>query len=162
MNCRPLFHFCFLTICALPFSLSAQQATVTTGGEAEGPSGSVSYSIGQVNDQFISDNDGLLSEGVQQPYELFIITDLDNPSLLISAKVYPNPTMEELMVEIQEGVTSGLYLEIYNSEGIVVKRQKMEAAVHRIQLQEYAAGIYYLHILDGHLPLKQFKIVKTR
>lgn len=161
MNCRIMFRLCFLTIITLPFSVSAQQATVTTGGEAEGPSGSVSYSLGQVSDQFTTDNDGILSEGVQQPHELFIITDLDNPSLLISAKVYPNPTMEELMVEIQEGVTSGLYLEIYNSEGISVQRQKMEATVHRIHLQGYAAGIYYLYILDGHIPLKLFKIVKT-
>lgn len=58
------------------FIVNAQQTTIATGGNANNPSlGSVSYSIGEINYNIISSNNGTITQGVQQPlfmgYRLF-------------------------------------------------------------------------------------------
>ncbi|MCP4553263.1 MAG: T9SS C-terminal target domain-containing protein, partial [Bacteroidetes bacterium] len=46
-----------------------QTTANTSGGEASGSGGAVSYSVGQVVCQTYSGTNGSVAEGVQQPYE---------------------------------------------------------------------------------------------
>ena len=49
-----------------------QSAIVPLGGDAQGATGSVSYTVGQVVTQTTANSNGSISvaEGVQQPYEI--------------------------------------------------------------------------------------------
>ena len=97
--------FCLLTMCIGVF---AQSAVVSSGGDFSGTSCSISYSVGQVG---YNAYEGSIqfNEGVQQPYEIYEITDNDPISdeitfnlrsnleseevaSSISLSVYPNPT----------------------------------------------------------------------
>ena len=50
--------------------ISAQSGTITSGGDAAGSGGSVSFSIGQLDYTSISSAEGTVSQGLQHPYEI--------------------------------------------------------------------------------------------
>ncbi len=51
----------------------SQEAVTATGGEASGSNGTVSYTVGQVGYSVKTGGGGSVLEGVQQPYEIFIV-----------------------------------------------------------------------------------------
>jgi hypothetical protein len=62
----------FAILFSLLFSMQAlaQREVLPAGGDAQGGSGSFSWSIGQAADLHYSGSDGFISEGVQQPAEI--------------------------------------------------------------------------------------------
>ena len=84
----------FLLVCGLT-TLQAQQAVVASGGTATG-SGTVSYSIGQVV-YTTNSNSGSVAQGVQQPYEISVLTGVkDAKDITLEFVVYPNPDDKKL------------------------------------------------------------------
>lgn len=77
--------YCFVLLIVFSFQMSlAQQSSVSSGGNATGSGGSVSYSVGQV---FFTTNtaaSGTMSEGVQQ-----VFNDANLPVTLISFEALP-------------------------------------------------------------------------
>lgn len=70
--------------------LLAQEKIIATGGDASGSGGSVSYSVGQVTYQTHIGTNGSVSEGVQQPYEISIITGIDEAEgINLTVLAYP-------------------------------------------------------------------------
>lgn len=87
-----------LKLCAALFlglgltGLQAQGSISSSDGEASGSGGSVSYSVGQVGYHTHTDTKGSVAEGVQQPYEISIVSAVEKAkgiNLLVTA--YPNP-----------------------------------------------------------------------
>ena len=72
---------------------SAQSVIVPFGGDATDGSMTVSYTVGQVAVQANSDGGTTIYEGVQQPYEIQIIGIDNYPGITLNAIVYPNPTV---------------------------------------------------------------------
>lgn len=82
-----------LVLLALCFGeLSAQESYNASGGEASGTGGSSSYSIGQVFSTHHKSGKGSFSSGVQQPYEILILTGIDVRAISLELSVFPNPT----------------------------------------------------------------------
>jgi len=57
--------------------LQAQESVNATGGNASGSGGSASYSVGQVAYQTHTGTNGSVSEGVQQPFEISVVTAIE-------------------------------------------------------------------------------------
>ena len=57
--------------------LQAQEAIPASGGDASGSGGSVSYSIGQVVYQTHTCTSGSVAEGVQQSFEILVVTAIE-------------------------------------------------------------------------------------
>ena len=57
--------------------VQAQTSVNATGGDASGGGGSVSYSVGQVVYTTHTGTSGSVAEGVQQPYEISVVTGLE-------------------------------------------------------------------------------------
>lgn len=71
----------------------AQQASTASGGNASGSGGSASYSVGQTA-YTVSNGNGSVSQGVQQPFEISIVTDIGiKPSALQFSSMYGNISM---------------------------------------------------------------------
>jgi len=51
--------------------VSAQEAVLATGADAAGSGGKVSYSVGQIAYTSQTGSNGSVTQGVQQPYEIF-------------------------------------------------------------------------------------------
>ena len=67
----PLFFLLLNTV------LTAQETFSSSGFNSNGNSGLISYSVGQVSVGFFTGNNGSLTHGVQQPYEIFSTTGDD-------------------------------------------------------------------------------------
>src|SRR5688572_11158687 len=93
---KVMFTACLIGI--ISSSLKAQQGTVAAGDNASGTNGSVSYSIGQIDYINISTAEGKITEGLQQPYEIYVITGIDKSAINLNFKVYPNPTADYVML----------------------------------------------------------------
>lgn len=78
----------------------AQSVIVPFGGDATDGSVTVSYTVGQVAVQANSDGGTTIYEGVQQPYEIQTIGIDNYPGITLNAMVYPNPTVGNVQLTI--------------------------------------------------------------
>lgn len=122
---------------------NAQSAVATAGGDASGSNGSVSFTVGQVDYISISNGSGVISQGVQQPYEIFQIIGVDEIKPEETIAVYPNPTNGLLQIR-RDGSTSTTQLTIYDALGQLVESRLLNAAQSIIDLSGLSNGIYHL------------------
>jgi hypothetical protein len=74
--------------------LKAQEAVPAAGGTITGSSGSVSYTLGQVSYRTVSGTSGTVSQGVQQPYVISVISEVPEASeISLDCSVSPNPAI---------------------------------------------------------------------
>ena len=143
-------------------NLHAQQDVLTTGGDASGLGGSVSYSIGQV---FYTTNTALggsAAQGVQQPFEIFIITEIEQINeIVLKCSVYPNPVVESLILNIESEHVSTFSYQLYDMNGMLMKNAKVSTSETQISMQNFIPASYFLKICDGKQEIKSFKIIKN-
>jgi hypothetical protein len=126
-----------------------------------GSNGSVSYTVGQVVYTTNSGEEGSVAQGVQQTYEIYVITGTDLlPSATLSCKAFPNPVTDFLILgmEVIE-IKSFSYL-LSDINGKVIGTGKITNEQTKIQMGAYRSGNYFLQVLLGNDAFKTFKIVK--
>ncbi|NCA80187.1 MAG: T9SS type A sorting domain-containing protein [Sphingobacteriia bacterium] len=141
--------------------LKAQVAVPATGSNASGSGGTVSYSIGQVVYQTHTGANESIAEGVQQPYEISVVTAIENVSsisLLITA--YPNPTTEYLTLSISEINLSGLSYQLYDVTGKLLKNENVSDSKTIIAMSNFVTATYFLKVTRDNEEIKTFKIIK--
>jgi len=80
--------------------LYAQETVPATGGDATGSGGSSSYTIGQVVSTTNTGSAGSVAFGVQQNYEISTITGIEITEINLELVAYPNPTNNDLTLNI--------------------------------------------------------------
>jgi hypothetical protein len=156
MKTKKLTHILFCTAISMS-SIQAQSNTVTAGGEANSSaSGSVSYTIGQLDYQFLSGSGGNSSEGVQQTY-LIQSNGLLNPEQM-QVSIWPNPTSDLVNIQIQESMLNRT-LFIFDAQGKCVLNQLLSNLNTSLDLASFASGLYTLCIDTENNAA--FKITKT-
>ena len=142
------------------FALSAQNNTVSTGGDATGSNGSISYSIGQVSYMAVTSGSEIIIEGVQQPYiESTLGTNLISP-INLTAKVYPNPAINHIELNLGDQLLEDLTYLITDKTGKLLLSQNITSSTTKIHLDKFAASTYFLSVMQGPRLLKTFKIIK--
>lgn len=153
------------TILILSFGfhqLQAQETANASGGNAMGSGGSVSYSVGQIVYTSNTGINGSVAQGVQQPYEISIVTGLEATSgMSLSFSVHPNPTTDFLMLSIGNYKTQNLSFILYDVSGKHLESKKMENNETTIVMENYASGLYFLEVNENNKELKTFKIIKN-
>ncbi|MBR4217986.1 MAG: T9SS type A sorting domain-containing protein [Bacteroidales bacterium] len=143
----------------------AQETITTTGGEATGNAGSVSYTIGQIAVQTAANGNASIAEGVQQPYEIQTVGVDNYPQITLDAKVYPNPTADKLTLTVNNGVEKygrkSLQVALFNNNGQYLRTLQVAGVQTDIDMTDLSSGTYYLRVTDGNQTLKTFKIIKT-
>jgi len=142
-------------------TLSAQQGTVAAGGDASGAGGSASYSIGQVDYITANGTGGTITQGLQQPFEIYVITGLDTKNIDLSASVYPNPTAEQVTLTIKDLSTSGMLYTLSDAQGKLISSDKLSGSETAISMITLSKGIYFVKVLDSNKEIKIFKIIKN-
>jgi hypothetical protein len=149
-----LSSFCFA-------ALKAQNTIPATGGNATGTGGSVSYSIGQVTFNTLSGTNGTVAQGVQQPYEISVVTAVENTEeIALEYKVYPNPTTGLLKLIIKPYDNETFRFKLYDLNGILLQDKKIESEETVISLEIFSSSMYFLKVIEENLEIKVFKIVK--
>jgi len=149
-----------LMLCLGLTSIQAQEALLATGGEASGDGGSVSYSVGQAVFTINTGTNGSLSPGVQQPYEISIITGLEASNINLKVVAYPNPTTDFLTLEIEDLKLSTLYFELYDIQGKLLRTNTLTSNSTIILMKGLPSSSYFLKVTDSQKLVKTFKIIK--
>ena len=139
---------------------NAQSSTNASGGEATGASGNVSYSVGQIMFTDFGGASGNVSHGVQQPFEIFLLSNSDfetsNAILL-----YPNPVNQELFVTIKEQFKDFKYF-VTDFNGKKLINGSITQMQSKINLENLASGIYIITLYsEKNLAQKTYKIIKN-
>lgn len=143
------------------FSIRAQQANTASGGNATGNGGSVSYSIGQTGYTVSLGNGGSVTEGVQQPYEIFAVAGQGNPNINAELVVYPNPTTDLIMLSIKNYDLTGFNFQLFDATGKMIEQRKVAGITEIIRMQTLPAAAYFLKVTQYGQTIKTFKIIKN-
>ena len=88
---------------------------------------------------------------------------IEEKSVTIFVNVFPNPTMDEISIELNLLKTENVKMNLINTSGQIMKslelKQVRGAYKTSINLASYANGMYYLQIVtnEGVLNKKIFK-----
>jgi hypothetical protein len=153
----------FLVLSSFYFTaLKAQSTIPATGGNATGTGGSVSYTIGQVTYQTQSGTNGSVAQGVQQPFEISIVTAIENTEgITLEYKVYPNPTRGIITLKINPYDKENLRYRLYDLSGILIQDKKIESEETIISMENLSSSVYFLRVIKDNIEVKTFKIIKN-
>ena len=142
--------------------LQAQESVNATGGNALGSGGSVSYSVGQLTYQTHVGTNGSVAEGVQQQFEISIITEIkEAKGINLSVSAYPNPTTDYLTLRIDEFEISNLSFQLYDMNGKLLQNEKITGNQTSIVMSNLLPATYFVKVIQGNKEVKTFKIIKN-
>ena len=139
----------------------AQENAMATSGNAVGTGGSASYSVGQVVYTTLTGSNGSVAQGVQQPYEISIITGVSEKTIQLEMSVYPNPTTDFLKLKVESEKFESLQYQLIGLQGKVIKNATITANNTTIKMEALPKAIYFLSVINGIKTVKTFKIIKN-
>jgi hypothetical protein len=141
--------------------LHAQEAIPVTGGNTSGSGGSVSYSVGQVADNTNIGITGSEAQGVQQPYEISVVTGLDEvKEISLTFSAYPNPSSDYIILKAENCKSENLTYQLLDLSGKALESKKLDRSETIIGMNNFVSATYLLKIIHGNKEVKTFKIVK--
>ncbi len=140
--------------------VEAQETLDAAGGNASGGGGTSSYSIGQMVYTLQTGPDGSVMQGVQLAYEIFSVGMEDIESISLSCSVYPNPTSDYLILNIEGELETQFVASLYDLNGKLLEIIPIQKNLSHINTKNLAAATYFLKVIQGKRELKTFKIIK--
>lgn len=160
------FTFCLSTV-------SAQVSINATGGEATGAGGLASYSVGQVVYTTNTGTNGSVAQGVQQPYEIFTVTNIEEAkSINLTFSVYPNPTTDYLTLSIDASAyfdyaqhkslsIQSMAYQLYDIQGKLLQNESITSDQTNIVMSNLKSSTYFIKVIKNNKEVKTFKIIKN-
>lgn len=152
---------CFLPLIWFDIAIQAQNTIPATGGNASGSGGSVSYTIGQIACSTLSGTNGTVIQGVQQPYEISVVTAIESTNAItLECLVYPNPTRGILKLVFESFGYENLRFRLYDINGVLLQDKKVESKETEISVENLSVSVYFLKVINNNKEVKIFKIIK--
>lgn len=140
------------------------ETIITSGNNATGASGTVTYSIGQVFYTYMGvDAVYNVAQGIQQQTkgEQLYVPDIEEPAK-VEMYVYPNPTSDFVNISL-----NGVELEgqrsyrLYDIQARLLKQNTISETETQVSLNNLSPSIYILAVYIDNKILKSFKIIKN-
>lgn len=147
-------------MCIWNYSAQAQTSVNAGGINAGGPGGSVAASVGQIVFQTESSPSYYLIQGVQQPYEVSVITSYGKYGGHVTLNIFPNPTTRGVTLSTDIADFQGWNYIVYDLNGKTMQKRSITSDECLISLEGNPTGTYYLKVFDQSTLVKAFKIVK--
>ena len=144
--------------------INAQETVTTTGGEASGMGGSSSYTVGQVVYTTNTGINGSVAQGVQQPYEIYVTTGVNQTAINLEMIVYPNPTTNYINLKVDASTSlnnQNLSYQLFDMQGKVIENKKVTADNTIIKMEALPKATYFLKVTDNTKTVKTFKVIKN-
>lgn len=139
----------------------AQESINTTGGNATGSGGNVSYSIGQVVYTTNTGSNGSVAQGVQQPYEILTV-GLNENEPKISLSVFPNPVADNLILQVNELEQSTLIFQLCDAQGKQISKGQVTSKQTQINTASLSTATYFIYVVNQeNQKVQTFKIIKN-
>lgn len=153
---------CFLLMSGLVMTIEAQNTITSSGGNATGTGGTVSYTVGQIANSALSGTNGTITQGVQQPYEISVVTAIETAKeITLECIVFPNPTRGVVKLVFEAVADEEIRFLLYDINGVLLQDKKVESRETEISLENLSASIYFLKVIINNKEVKVFKIVKN-
>jgi hypothetical protein len=158
-KCKLLF---IVVLCCFYFIPLKGQVTIpAAGGNASGSGGTVSYTVGQKVYSSFSGSNGSVTQGVQQPYEISVVTALESAKeITLECTVYPNPTDGLIKLIVKSFDLKNLRFQLFDLNGLLLQDRKVENDVTEVSMGMLPASIYILKVINNNQEVKVFKIIK--
>lgn len=145
----------------VPLGLIAQSVLPASVGSASGTGGTACYTVGQMVTITNTGLSGSVTQGVQQPYEVIIISGLDETSINLICATYPNPTKDYLSLKIESQQQNHLIATMYDLNGKALIVKAITELETKFTMTSLNSGVYFLKISDNKKEIKSFKIIKN-
>lgn len=143
-------------------TIHAQKTITSAGGNATGTGGTSNYTLGQLVYQTYSGTNGSSSLGVQQPYEISVITETDKAKdITLFMSAYPNPVNETLTLKIENPGGQDLSFSLLDNQGRLLQSKKVTDSETIISMTTLSPSVYFLKVLEHNKEIKTFKIIKN-
>ena len=151
----------FLIFSSFFFStLLAQQSINSGGNKANGATGSVNYSVGQVFYHHLNNDNYQIHEGVQYGYE--IINSIgENNTIELKYNVYPNPTTSNFTLNISDFNPNTFSYILYDINGKELNHLALTNPKTNISLSKYNSKTFLLNVYNKNKNVKSFTIIKN-
>jgi hypothetical protein len=139
----------------------AQESTNASGADATGSGGSVAYSVGQVVYTSSTGSTGTVGQGVQHAYEILTL-GINQTALDISLTAFPNPTADNLTLQISGYNKEKLTYQLFDMQGKLLSRGQIVAQQTQINMNGLSATTYFVYVLNQeNKQVQSFKIIKN-
>lgn len=139
----------------------AQESANSSGGDATGSGGNVAYSIGQVVYTTNTGSNGSEAQGVQHAYEIFTV-DINETALNISPTAFPNPTTENLTLQISNYENEKLLFQLFDIQGKQLSNGQVTAQPTLIDMNGFPSATYFINVLNQeNKQVQSFKVIKN-
>lgn len=139
----------------------AQESVNASGGDATGSGGTVAYSVGQVVYTTNTGSNGSVAQGVQHAYEIFTL-GIEDTTLNISLTAFPNPTTDNLTLQINNYNNEQLSYQLFDMQGKQLNNGQITAQQTQINMNSLPVATYFINVVNQeNKKVQSFKIVKN-
>ncbi|WKK82389.2 T9SS type A sorting domain-containing protein [Marivirga arenosa] len=150
----------FLFITVIVNQINGQSVINSSGENISGTGGSVNFSIGQLTFDNYTGANGTVNQGIQNAYEISLLTSSEISLKRFSFTIFPNPVKDVLNLEIGNLDNKNMTYHLYKSNGRLLEKKNIKSNNISIDMKERIPDIYLLKINNGDQVLKIFRIVK--
>lgn len=144
--------------------ISAQQGTVSSGGDIYTQDGSIAFSIGVVAYVSINGETTSITHGIQQPYP-FSTVGTQKLYWNNTFRLYPNPANQLLYLQLSEDENTiremDLSARIYDLQGNLVLTQKLQDDINTIWIGFLPPSIYFIQFSQANSFVHSTSFTKT-
>lgn len=147
----------------LAFSVSttyAQEASTASGGDASGSGGTVAYSVGQVVYTANTGTGGSVSQGIQQPYEISVISIKETKADIL-LNIFPNPATGILTLQTGAFEQGKLTYLLFDVEGKLIDSKGIKTDHTQINMSSLQPATYVIEVKQENKTVQSFKIIKN-
>lgn len=163
----------FIALLFFAISINAQNAISPAGGEAVGKGGISSYTFGEVFYTYLPGSTISISQGVQQPVQwikyypesktvngFLLLTPEVIEKPLFTAKLYPNPATDHIVLVLDNLIIKDLSYTIYDINGRAIIAGLVQQKQTTIRLLSLTRGSYILSVNQAHSKLTNIIFIK--
>ncbi len=143
------------------YLVNAQNSVIPGGGNTSDAGGSISYSLGYIANLNGTSADGSLSGGLQQPYEISVITGVRNNEINLDIKSFPNPASHYLVLNAGNITLKNLSYIVSNIEGKTIRQGRILSSQTIIDLSGVKNATYIIRVYSDQRAIKSFRVIKT-
>lgn len=152
----------FLLVIVSNSNVFSQNNLVSSGGHISNQSGSLDYTLGQIDYSGVQNLNNQITEGIQQPFEFFVtsinfLSQNDSANFLLN----PNPTSNIIELSISAGDPTEFIYQMINSLGQVILRGEIITKTTSFDISHFPPGAYYLRLTGLQGDSHSFKIIKN-
>lgn len=149
----------FLFIFSFTNNVSAQQSANTTGKNVSQNNTTISYSIGEVYYNTTTTLSSVITQGIQQPYEIYLISGIGNEKDVQLITAFPNPTSSTIKIVIQDIKIDGLNYKLYDLLGKEILSGDITSNQTEVDLNNLMPAVYFIKVFRYNSTIKYFKII---